>query len=295
MAHCRDAYDMIGGTLANHVERGDKVTVAVISSENYSDALRLRDHIRKGAACFSKKALARESEIHRKHMKEAMSILGIKDVRFINQKGILIKHDNTVAYRIADLIQEIRPEIMVTHHPDENAGIGDHPACGRAAFDGMWLAQCSRPGGKVVNRPAQIFTICPPGDTTRLDWETVNRYPAIQIDVTWQVEKKLKALASLETQYASKRLAAKELEMVSGVAALHPRISYMEAFQNCFPEIYECLPVNERALAFMNSSEKEKVDQVRLIAPYLPGVQDDVQREDKITERRRRYYESKKI
>lgn len=46
VAHGRDAFDMVGGALANHVERGDRGTVAVISSENYSDAMRLYGRIK---------------------------------------------------------------------------------------------------------------------------------------------------------------------------------------------------------------------------------------------------------
>ena len=64
VAHPTDAFDMVGGTLANHIARGDEVHVCFTHSRMHEDAFRLADRIREGQAQAEQKEIERESEQH---------------------------------------------------------------------------------------------------------------------------------------------------------------------------------------------------------------------------------------
>lgn len=59
--------------------------------------------------------------------------------------------------------------------------------------------------------------MCPPGTTTWLDASSVQRYGAILVDVTPQVERKVRAYAKLSSRYIDMDKTAKVIEGVSGL------------------------------------------------------------------------------
>jgi LmbE family N-acetylglucosaminyl deacetylase len=62
VAHPTDAFDMVGGTLANHAARGDEVQTSFLHSRVHEDAFRLADRIRTGEARADEATVAAESE-----------------------------------------------------------------------------------------------------------------------------------------------------------------------------------------------------------------------------------------
>lgn len=83
VAHPTDAFDMVGGTLANHLKRGDEVHVCFTHARMHEDAFRLADRIRTKEAEADKAAIEEESKLHIKRVMEACDILGIQNVSTI--------------------------------------------------------------------------------------------------------------------------------------------------------------------------------------------------------------------
>ena len=275
VAHPTDAFDLIGGTLANHHERGDEVHICFTHNRMHEDAFRLADRIRTGAETGTHDAIKRESEIHASRVREACEILGIEHVSTIGYEGEVMTFTPSLVDAAATRIQEIRPQLLISHNPLENAGVTPHAVCGQLALEGMRLARGARGNGMQPHRVAQLFLMCNPGSTTWVDAHSTNRYPAIQIDVTRHIEKKVRALCKLEAQSYSPQMAAKLVEATSGVAAIHQRITYAEHFQAYFPDVQEFLPVSEHNLRLAEELNETGNKRLRMIAPYLDEVVND--------------------
>ena len=274
VAHPTDAFDMVGGTLANHVERGDTAHVCFTHARMHEDAFRLADRIRTGQADADEAAIQAESERHIDTVRDACAILGIEQISTIDYTGEVMVFSADLVGRAATRVQEVRPDLLITHNPLENAGVTPHAVCGQVVIEAMRLAGGARANGLEPHQVAQLFFICPSGDTTWTDWVATNRYPAIQIDVTRQVEKKVKALAKLTAQHYTLQMAAKVVEATSGLNAVHRKVTYAEHFQPHFPEVYEHLPVSDHNLRLARELYEQGARRLRLIAPYVEGVRD---------------------
>jgi len=275
VAHPTDAFGLIGGTLANHTEAGDEVHVCFTHSRIHDDAFRLADRIRRGEAQASASAIDEESKHHIECMKAACDVLGISNVSTIDYAGEVMTFSSDLVGEVATRIQKVRPQLVITHNPLENAGVTPHAVCGQLVLEGMRLAWGARDGGLMPHRIAQLYFICIPGTTSWLDAMCVNRYPAILIDVTRQVEKKVRALSLLDAQNYTPHMAAKLVEAASGVAGVHQRVAYAESFQAYFPQVHDTLPVSEHGLKLAEEFYSEGVRRLRLIAPYVDGVRDE--------------------
>ena len=273
VAHPADAFNMIGGTLANHVEAGDSVTLAVMDNQDVLNNFKLADKIRAGRAKPTRATLKRAADAHVKNMFEACDLLGLKDVRFLEYEGEWLCHTPALISKIATLIQQVRPHLLVTHHPAEDAGASEHASCGRMALEAATVAEGARANGLAPHHVGQIYFFCAPGTTNRLDATAADRYPAILIDVTGQIEKKVKAYAKLAAQHLDLYRSAKIMESCScGTAAIHARVAYAEAFQAFRPEVYSRLPVSEHNVRLSEGSWEDGLRNLRLIAPYVRGV-----------------------
>ena len=176
-----------------------------------------------------------------------------------------VKTTSTTATRIA----------VLDRSDAHDGGVPPHAVCGQLVLEGMRLAWGARADGLKPHRVAQLYFICCPGSTTWLDAVSTNRYPAIQIDVTAQVEKKVRALSKLDAQNYTPQMAAKLVEATSGIAAVHRRVTYSEQFQPYFPEVYDCLPVSEHNLRTARELYRDSCARLHLTVPYMAEVESD--------------------
>ena len=189
VAHPADAFDMIGGTLANHLEDNDKVTLVILQSNDLSNLFSLADAQHGGQ--LNAEAIQQALENHRASTKAACGILGIENVRFLEFPEEWITYSTKLVAGIADLIQELRPHLLLTHHPMEDGGASEHGTCGKAVIEATYLADGARKSGLAPHHTGQIYFFCPPGTTNLLDATTAFRYPGIMVDVTRQIEKRV--------------------------------------------------------------------------------------------------------
>ena len=267
VAHPADSFDMIGGTLANHIEAGHAVTVAITDSDNTLHLAELADTMRRRE---SSKRLEDEAIAGRREsVFSACRLLGIEDVRFLTFPGEWLTRDVETVSRTADLIQNLKPHIIITHNPQEDAGTMDHGICGQIVMEAMHLSKGARKGGKSPHFVGQVYFMCWAGVDTWLDSVSAHRYGSIRIDVSNQVEKKVRAYAQLSGCGMDLKRSAKLIECICGTPGIHTRVAYVESFQPYRPEVYRTLPISDHNLWLTQATTIQGVERLELLAPFV--------------------------
>ena len=217
----------------------------------------------------------RESAIDdkEKEIVDACGVLGVQDLRFLRlEDGMLIKTPHIVR-QMAMIIKEIRPNILITHSPLEGGGVGaghSHAICADIVLSAFYMA-CGLIDGddSPPHEVAQIFFVGQFGQDSIFDFES-NRFPYILIDITDVVEKKVRALEKLKSQFYSGPLGRKLIECQNGYFAVHARVPYVEPFYPWRPEVHKTLPVSDFNLNLKGRASKELFDEsARMIVPFL--------------------------
>lgn len=114
---------VIAGTLFNHIQRGDEVTVVSISDGERLTELEPEEKV---------------AQINREEMQAAAQVLGIKDLRFLGHPDV--EAQNTLALRLElnNILREVRPGVMITHWPNDT--FPDFREVGQAAVDACFYS-----------------------------------------------------------------------------------------------------------------------------------------------------------
>jgi len=275
--HPADTFDAAGGTLAHHVQNGDEVTVVALTAGTrvhdvvISDALRFADRIPDApdlTALMAERAQVKEEEVRR-----ACAFLGITDVRFFGYDDAVLTLREELILRMASLIREVRPHVVVTHHPNELGEYGNHHAMtaqlvlnGIGAAHGVGMGDPNPP-----HRVAQVFfttsALVMPSNvlSAPLHW-----YPDLIVDITDVVEAKVRALDAMRSQQYGGDYARKTIEVVDGGIGSAGGIAYGEGFVTYQPEVSRLFPVSDWLLQRAAESEADLMHRrTRIIASTL--------------------------
>jgi LmbE family N-acetylglucosaminyl deacetylase len=178
-AHPDDEGFGCGGTLAMLVDRGARVTLVCATDGDVGE--------------ISDPALATPenlAQVRREELRQAMAVTGVQDVRFLGYRdsGMAGTEDNnhpdslsqaepeTVSGELADIIREVRPELVITHDPTGGYGHPDHTAVYRHAARAYVLA--GDPGYVGHSAHAQqpwssrlLYYVCFPRSNFRRMWQ----------------------------------------------------------------------------------------------------------------------------
>jgi N-acetylglucosamine malate deacetylase 1 len=136
-AHPPDVISRAGGTLARHARRGD-VAIAV----SLTDGVR---HLNKALAAHRRiddEAIANVARTKHAEMEEACQILGVRHLRYLGLRESPLATDMAALRAVSDVIREFRPDVLLTHHPEETylSGHIDHGAAGDLVLRAYMLA-----------------------------------------------------------------------------------------------------------------------------------------------------------
>lgn len=261
--HPADTFDGAGGALAHHIQDGDEVTVVALTAGTrihdvvISDTLRFEERIPNAealAALMEERARVKEDEVRR-----ACGFLGITDVRFFGYDDAVLTLTEELILRMGALIRELRPDVIVTHHPNELGEYGNHHAMtaqlvlnGIGAAHGVGMGDPNPP-----HRVAQVFftthALVMPSNVLagQLPW-----YPDVVVDITDTVEAKVRALDALRSQRYGGDYARKTIEMVDGAMGSIGGVAYGEGFVSYQPDVGRRLPVSAWLLTRASESEE---------------------------------------
>jgi len=207
----------------------------------------------------------------RRELEEASAVLGVTDVRFLGYDDSITTIQPEIVSDIADVIGEIAPHVVISHWPHDT--VGAHALATQMLLIATDTAAGIREGksyaptgGDTGGWTAQIFYHDQRGRTNVL--ESLNpRMPDTIIDISDVVKLKAQAMNKFTSQHYSEGggLQRKLGEVLDGgIAALHTRVPYAEAFLRHNPELHEYLPVSEYGMKISRETTTEFVSRMVL-------------------------------
>ena len=129
-AHPDDADFGSAGSVALFVDRGVEVTYLLVTDGDAGGNERTLDN--SGMA-----------ELRRAEQRAAAKAVGVTDVRFLGYSDGQVVPSLELRRAIARVIRQVRPDLVITHHPDRNYQFiapshPDHRAVGGATLDAVY-------------------------------------------------------------------------------------------------------------------------------------------------------------
>ena len=268
--HPKDAIIYAGGTMAKHAARGDRVTM-LTPTTGLSHHLQAINEYRDSGEMPDMSALVEE---RKQELIEAAGELGVTDVRFLGYDDQIALPSAEIVNDIADVIGDIRPNVIVTHWPYDT--VPTHAVTTQMTLLAVDAASGIRPGkpyaptgGDTGGETAQLFYHVHLGRSNIL--ETLNiRIPTTVIDITDTVGKKTNAMNKFTSQHFGEDspLQRKVREgLDGGQYSAVSRIAYSEVFVAHNPEVYEYLPVSEYRRKLGTRPADEVFEQMTMMLP----------------------------
>jgi len=246
-AHPADTFDQAGGTLAHHIARGDQVTVVSVTTGVRSHDWELIDaKDRSGQAMDVEERVQAERDKKLDELRGACAILGIEDIRTLGFEDDeeLITEDLVV--RIAELFREVRPDVVITHHPYEEWGLKLHATVGRATLFAFRKAATSGRGkSQASHRVPSIYFMNP---MAYVGVSLSNAFAAhidVYVDISDVIDKKVRALDRISSQYYGGSYARKRAEACDGHWGSQAQVAYAEPFQRYYQWVTYTLPISD--------------------------------------------------
>jgi bacillithiol biosynthesis deacetylase BshB1 len=171
-AHPDDAELLIGGSLIRSVDRGERVGILDLTRGERGT---------KGSA-----------EIRDQEADEAAQMLGVALRRNAGFPDAGLDSSNDSRLRLAGLIRELRPRVIVTHwlhgrHPDHHVAAG-------LVRDASYLA-----GLKNIDAPGEAFR--PMKVVHAIAYREDHPDPSFIVDISDQIDRKIEAIACYSSQF----------------------------------------------------------------------------------------------
>ena len=264
-AHPADIFDQSGGTMAHHASRGDWVGCVVVThgarvhDEVISEKMYHVDEVPDGDTL--KGMMDERVEVKAEEVRSSCRALGVEDLFFFGEDDALLLPNRETARKLARLLRELRPEIILTHFPMEGGGVWNpHAAAGQIVMMATGFAGSVDPGDRnKPHRVAQIFYWgCGAASTPKTVWDARDsHYNDVFIDITDVVEKKLAALDVLVSQGYGGKYARKRIETSDGAFGTAGRVAYAEGFISCNAETHYYLPLSDFNRKIARESDHE--------------------------------------
>lgn len=264
-AHPADVFDQSGGTMAHHAARGDYVACIVVThgarvhDAVISEEMSHRDEVPKAEELM--KLMEERSDVKTEEVRAAGRILGFEDVYFLGEDDAVLLLTDTVVRKVAKLIRQIRPDVVLTHFPKEGDGLTNaHAIAGQIAVHATGLAGGVDPGD--TNPPhktaATFFFGTGAANVPNTVWGSEGGYyNDVFIDITDVVDKKLAALDALVSQGYGGSYARKRIETVDGAFGGAGGTAYAEGFISARAQTYEYLPLSDHTIKRATLSDHE--------------------------------------
>lgn len=263
-AHPHD-WTWFSATLGIHVQRGDQVTVCVVTHGGSTHREKWLDEMRKPEderdPAIINEPMETYIEQKASEMKGAAAIFGITDVRMLNfsDKPFLIERYPEAIDRIMDLILDIRPDVIITESPFTSGDTGlesphrnDHTEVGIATMEAKERA--SWPNTKSVVSPHTVAVTFWPGivfDKSKVDFF---------IELSQEMlEKRVQAEAFYTTQGHDLSWSRRRMEIDIGHTGTEARTEWAESFVREKPELLTHLPVPELMVQQTEETSLERI------------------------------------
>ena len=282
-AHPNDCLGKAGGTLAHHAEKGDQVTVLLVTLGGWSHHWRLIDDNDDREIEEIQVQVARANQAKLEEIKRGFSVLGIDDVRTLgldDDKEVLSQE---MVDRIAEAILEVKPELVITEHPYDLGGFNQHATVGGATIYACKRAlSLPQRGADARHHVASLYFMSPIGrqGTAMGRGSSFIAQVDVYIDITDVVEKKVRALDCVGSQYVRGDFARKSVEIKAGAAGHAADVPYAESFQRYRPWVSYTLPISDFEVHTSRQPYEELVGRRGMILATRVPMPEDVRSAD---------------
>lgn len=188
-AHPDDVDFGAAGSVALFSDKGIEVTYLIVTDGDAGGNDRALDH-------------AGMAELRRAEQTAAAKCVGVTDLRFLGYPDGAVVPSLELRKAIARVIRQVRPDLVITHHPDRNYQFvapshPDHRAVGGCAMDAVY-PDARNP----YAFPDLLQQEGLEAWTAREVWLTGGSTPNHFVDITSAVDRKLAALHSHVSQVA---------------------------------------------------------------------------------------------
>ncbi|NQU42211.1 PIG-L family deacetylase [bacterium] len=245
-AHPADMVTEAGGALARHAENGDAVEVVILTHGGRIHPNIYVEESRKSEG-EQQKGIAdagRDRVLAIKHaeMDRAAEILGIDKVHYLDyEDNMMTVHDEIISH-VAEMMETIRPHILVAHHMGLGSGIGSpHELAGQIAVAAGTLAsqRLSNLDKKGAHHILQTFFVSVGASQ---GFGIVND---LYIDITPVVSKKVRAMDQFVSQGYEGEYCRKTVMGHNGHWGSLAGVSFAEAYTRDRKEIHSLFPLTE--------------------------------------------------
>lgn len=248
--HPADCFDQAGGTLAHHAAAGDRVVAVTVSTGVRTHHFGLVDRKRaceEGLDIESEQLRAVQQKLD--ETRRACEILGFGDVRTLGFEDDDVLMSRELVDRLTDVIREVRPDVIITHHPYEMGGFKLHATTGQATLYAWQVAMGTGRGSQASHYCTSLFFMNPMGymGHNSLGYASTAQVN-VMIDVTDVIDKKVAAMDLVGSQYYDGAYARKVHEASDGHYGQLCAVAYAEPFQSHLPMVRYTLPVSDADL-----------------------------------------------
>ena len=266
-AHPADVFDQSGGTMAHHAARGDYVACVVLThgarvhDKVISDSMFHREEVPGGEELTT--LMTERAEVKAEEVRKAGSILGFEDVHFFGADDAVLLVNDAIVKRLARVLRQIRPDIVLTHYPKEGDALTNgHAIAGQIAVHATRVAAGVDP--EDTNPPTSVsrtfFFGSGAASLRRSLWDSQGGYyNDVFVDITDVVDKKLASLDCLVSQGYGGAYARKRIETNDGAFGTAAGVAYAEGFIADSGETHYYLPVSEYSATAAQLSDHERM------------------------------------
>jgi LmbE family N-acetylglucosaminyl deacetylase len=263
-AHPADVFDQSAGTMAHHTDRGDYVACislthgARVHDTVISDSMYHREEVPEAETL--EKMIGDRSDVKAQEIRTACKILGVDDVYFMGVDDAILLVERDLIRRLAKLIRQIRPDIVLTHYPFEGDGhVSSHAVAGQIVLHALQYAASVDPGDRTPpHRSAQVFFFGQGAANTRRGlWDARGGYTNdVFVDITDVIDKKFAAMECLVSQGYAGAYNRKRTEVGDGAFGANT-VAYGEGFIRLSAEVHYYLPLTAYARRQATESDHE--------------------------------------
>jgi len=252
--HPKDVVLYAGGTMAKHAARGDRVCALTPTYGVSLHQMATAEAVKTGISVDVDRAKRERLD----ELRAACAELGVTDVRCLDYDDSIPIPDRDIITQISEVIRDVRPDIIVTHHPNDS--VVAHGMATQIVLAAMVHSSTTVSPGLQPHYPMQVFFHTQIGDTDLLEL-SVPRIPDTLIDITDVVKTKARAMNHFKSQsYGThSRLQRKTGEMIdASIYGFHNHAPYSETFVSYKPGMYEYLPLSEYGRKLNNMPYEEQ-------------------------------------
>lgn len=287
-AHPADIFDQSAGTMAHHAARGDWVGCVVLThgarvhDKVMSDEMFHRTEVPNGDELTQ--MMAQRSDVKANETVAACALLGVQkqDIFFFGEDDAVLTVNESNVRRLARVIRQLKPDVIITHFPKENGGIGSpHATAGQIVMHALFLAGGVDPGDRhPPHRGVIVFFFGQGAAAARGNlWSAEGGfYNDVFIDITDVAHLKVACLDAMASQGYDGAYARKRIEANDGAFGGLCGVAYAEGFIRNSGTLGRYLPLSEMDLESARLSDHEmiqrrshRLDESLIPAPTLTG------------------------